>query len=94
MLQIQVYPKRKKNSIISNLPFEKLTLYFLQVRGTTPELLAISMTAEGGCISPYRDFDVRSDRRVKAVSLCYHLNITTVCSPFLIISFHKKSIME
>ena len=36
------------------------------------------MTAEGGCISPYRDFDVRSDRRVKAVSPCYHLNITTV----------------
>ena len=29
------------------------------------------MTAEGGCISPYRDFDVRSDRRVgKAVGRC------------------------
>ena len=39
------------------------------------------MTAEGGCISPYRDFDVRSDRRVKAVSLCYHLDITTVLLP-------------
>jgi len=44
---------------------------FSPVRGTTPELLAISMTAEGGCISPYRDFDVRSDRRVgKAVGRC------------------------
>ena len=28
------------------------------------------MTAEGGCISPYRDFDIRSDRRVKAVGRC------------------------
>jgi len=43
---------------------------FSPVRGTTPELLAISMTAEGGCISPYRDFDIRSDRRVKAVGRC------------------------
>ena len=47
-----------------------MCIFFLQVRGTTPELLAISMTAEGGCISPYRDFDIRSDRRVKAVGRC------------------------
>lgn len=33
---------------------------FSPVRGTTPELLAVSMTAEGGCISPYRDFDTVS----------------------------------
>lgn len=46
----------------SNYPNEIHATVF-QVRGTTPELLAISMTAEGGCISPYRDFDIRSERR-------------------------------
>ena len=39
--------------------------YFFQARGTTPELLGISMTTDGGCMSPYRDFDVRSERKMK-----------------------------
>ena len=38
---------------------------FFQARGTTPELLGISMTTDGGCMSPYRDFDVRSERKMK-----------------------------
>merc|ERR1711863_234738 len=38
---------------------------FSPARGTTPELLGISMTTDGGCMSPYRDFDVRSERKMK-----------------------------
>ncbi len=47
---------------------------YFQVRGTTPELLAVSMTAGSGGgsyygSSPYRDrdYDVRSERRMRPV---------------------------
>ena len=56
-----VQKKKKKHilDIIINIH------YFFQARGTTPELLGISMTTDGGCMSPYRDFDVRSERKMK-----------------------------
>ena len=37
-----------------------------QVRGTTPELLGISVTSDGSCMSPYRDYDLRSERKMRA----------------------------
>ena len=54
------------SSTLDRVCSEKKTYsIFFQARGTTPELLGISMTTDGGCMSPYRDFDVRSERKMK-----------------------------